>query len=227
MRFAQPAPRLTMSSIACRYCGHECPPESKYCSACGGALDLPPHLMSCPRCGAINPAKAAVCIWCHAKIPGRWWRSLRGRPTRVVMITAAVAVIAVLGYRGLDWRPPGDVPRPADAGAAAPIGASIATPQAPPADRRRATVEAPSAARQPAEPQATKTLDAAAARPQATKPGRAAERASATETCTEAAAALGLCRATGGEKKAPPSAACTEAVAALGLCTSIATQRRE
>src|SRR6266853_4845617 len=60
-----------MSRSRCRYCDQDNPADSKFCSSCGGALHLPPHLVSCPRCGTVNPIKATVCCWCKDQLPGR------------------------------------------------------------------------------------------------------------------------------------------------------------
>src|SRR5437899_12888839 len=100
-----------MSLIRCQYCEQSNPAEARFCNACGGALRLPPHLASCPRCGTVNPVTTAVCCWCRAQLPGHRERalvpvspaaevsrSLPRRRSRVIVGTAVVAAIAVLGY---------------------------------------------------------------------------------------------------------------------------------
>jgi len=207
-----------MSLIRCPSCGHDNAAHSKYCSDCGGALHLPPHLVACPRCGSINPAKGAACIWCNAKLPGPLQRSLRARPTRVVVAAMAFAVVAVLGY----YAYPGDLPvgGPRSPAARELVGPAASQEAAPLAEPPRATPDTQRAGRGPAEAPATKA--AAAARPQASS----ARKAAVAEACTEARAALGLCGKTEAQEPTRPQT-CTEAVAALGLCASQATQRRE
>src|SRR5258708_22762405 len=78
-----------MSRSRCRYCDQDNPADSKFCSSCGGALHLPPHLVSCPRCGTVNPVKATVCCWCKDQLPGR--RSLPRPRSPVIVGTAGLA----------------------------------------------------------------------------------------------------------------------------------------
>jgi len=214
-----------MSLTRCRYCDHDNPADSKFCSACGGALYLPPYLASCPRCGTVNPVKATACSWCQVQLPGR--RSLPRRPSRVVVGTAVLAAIAVLGYYTYRQGSLADAPQPPAAssegsGRGAPVGAGFIGRDAAASDIK------------PAAPAR------AIARPQAINADRAVERGqSRPEGCTEAVAALGLCATKPVQRKeatdagkaggqAPPlPQPCTEAVAALGLCTPGTTQRRE
>src|SRR5262245_3479790 len=165
--------------------------------------------MSCPRCGSVNPVKGSVCIWCHAKLPGRLQRSLRGRPSRVVVAAMALAVVAVLAYYAYS-RGPEAVARAPAAGEAGLVNPATS----------------PRADRQSAETPKPKTASAAAARPQTGGARKAEPATTGTEACTDASAALGLCgRANAREPPRPQN--CTEAVAALGLCEHATTQRRE
>jgi hypothetical protein len=235
-----------MSLTRCRYCKHGNPADSRFCSACGGALYLPPYLASCPRCGTVNPVKATVCSWCQGQLLGtpvpsslaEVSRFLRRRPSRVVVGTAVFAVIALLGYLTYRESSPADA---REAPAASSDGGGV-PPDAGSLDAAAATARAaanePRADRQPVESQEAKA--AAAARPQTVKAGKGRERGqSRVEVCTEAAAALGLCTAkpvptkettdarTAGGQEPPGAQACTEALAALGLCAPKPTQRRE
>jgi hypothetical protein len=214
-----------MSLTRCPYCKHSNPADSRTCSACGGELHLPPHLAPCPHCGAVGPVKATVCYWCLSQLPGHRARL----PSRVIVGTALVAAIAVLGYYGYRQRSLVDAPQPPAAGSAAsgreaPAGAGIIGQDAaagdtkstgtdnsigltspaistPPAAPAPAAADQPRAGRQPVESRQEKATPAA--RTQAVNAGKAVER-----------------------RPYRPEA-CTEGVAALGLCTPETTQRRE
>ncbi len=204
-----------MSLTRCRYCEHDNPADSKFCSSCGGALHLPRHLASCPRCGTINPVKATVCCWCSGPLQGRG--SLPRPRSRVIVGTAVLAAVAVLGYHTYRQSSYADAPQPqaassdssgrvapADAGfpdgvaaagatksAGADDGAELTSPaispsETPPAAPVRAAASAPRAARQPA-----KSQEAKASEPE---PSR-------SEACTDAVAALGLCATKSVRKK--------------------------
>jgi hypothetical protein len=214
-----------MSLIRCRYCEHNNPADSKFCSACGGALALPPHLASCPRCGTVNPVKATVCCWCGGQLSGR--KPLPHRRSRAIVGTAVLAAVAGLGYYTYRQRPYADAPQPPaasgvssgrvapavagflDGGAAASEAksasagdsAGVASPatspsEAPPAAPMRAAVSQPRAVRQP-----IKSQEAKANGPESFR----------SEACTEAAAALGLCSEKSVQKKEPEAAAAVEA----------------
>src|SRR6266853_2888689 len=99
-----------MSRSRCRYCDQDNPADSKFCSSCGGALHLPPHLASCPRCGAVNPATATVCCWCRNQMPRR--SSLPHPRSRVLVGTAALAAVAVVGYYTYRQLSYADAPQP-------------------------------------------------------------------------------------------------------------------
>ena len=205
-----------MSLIRCRYCEHDNPADSKFCGSCGGALTLPPHLASCPRCGTVNPVTATVCCWCNGQLSARR-SSPRGR-SRAIAATAVLAAVAVLGgyytYRQSSHAeaplPPaassvssGPV-APADAGfldgqaadgatksVSADDGAGPTSPAtspfgAPPAEPVRAAASQARPGRQPVKSQEAK----------ASEPGP-----SRAEPCTEAGAALGLCVTKSVQKK--------------------------
>jgi hypothetical protein len=248
-----------MSLTRCRLCKHGNPADSKFCSACGGALYLPPYLASCPHCGTVNPVKATVCSWCQGQLPGRSTGApfpssladvagfLRRRPSRVVVGTAVVAAIAVIGYLADRQSSPADAREPAAASSAAssreaPADAGAIGRDAAAGDTEsaRADDNAPLTG-PPVPPSGTPAKPAAITRPQAVRAGKAGEQReqSRPQACTEAVAALGLCttkpvlkkevtdaRKPGGQEP-PRSQTCTEAAAALGLCTPTIQQRRE
>jgi hypothetical protein len=205
----------SMPLTRCPFCEHGNLADSKFCSECGGAL----HLVPCPHCGAVSQATATVCYQCGGPLPGRGTDapippapaagvsgSLPRWLSRVIVGTAVLAAIAVLGYTAYRQRSPVDATQPRDASseardrggptgpAAAPAGTSLAAPA-------RAAVNLPRAGRQPVELQKAKA--AAITRPQATDAGRA------------------------GGQELPRPPACTGAVAALGLCAAIPVQNKE
>lgn len=225
-----------MSLVRCPQCKHGNPAGSKFCSACGVALDLPPYLASCPRCGTVNPVKATVCCWCRGQLPGR--RSLPRRRTRAIVGTAVFAAAAVLGYLAYrqHWlddalQPPAVARDAKSAGAdrgAGLIGPASSTSGLPPAVNGRAAANPPGSGRPPVQSQEGKATAAAVLRPQAANAGRAGERGlSHQEECTEAVATLGLCAMRPVQTEPTRSRDCTEAVAALGLCPQRPTQRSE
>jgi double zinc ribbon protein len=196
-----------MSLTRCRYCEQDNPADARFCSSCGGALNLPPHLASCPRCGTVNPVRATVCCWCSGPLAGR--RSLPRQRSRVIVGIAALAAVAVLGYYTYLKSSYADAPQPlpassdssvlrapvdagipgGDAAAGGPKSASAedsagptdsaASPfETPPAEPLRAAAGQARAGRQPIKSQEAKAGEAGSLRP---------------EACTEAAAALGLC----------------------------------
>ena len=214
-----------MSITRCRYCDQDNPADSKFCSSCGGALHLPPHLASCPRCGAVNPATATVCCWCRNQMPRG--KSLPRPRSRVIVGTAALAAVAVVGYYTYRQLSYADAPHPpapssdssarrapaeavfldgnAAAGdpksASADEGAALTVPATsplgtPPAEPTRAAANPARAARQP-----IKSEEAKAGEPGLFR----------SEACTEANAALGLCAMKSAQKKDPETAAAVEA----------------
>lgn len=209
-----------MSRSRCRYCDQDNPADSKFCSSCGGALHLPPHLVSCPRCGTVNPIKATVCCWCKDQLPGR--RSLPRPRSPVIVGTAVLAAVAVLGYYTYRQRSFADAPQPpaasSDAGGrSAPAEAGFLDRNAAAGDTKSAGVDdgaaLTSSAASPAAP-----LRAAADPPRAGRPPVKSEEAKASEpaplrpeACTDATAALGLCAMKSAQKKEPETAAAVEA----------------
>jgi len=221
--------------IRCRYCEHDNPADSTFCSACGGALALPPHLASCPRCGTVNPVKVTLCCWCGGPLSAR--RPLPHRRSRVIVGAAALAVVAALGYYTyrqssyadahqapaasrepagrpapaaalLDEKNAADAPKPAGAeGAAAP-----AVPAAPPSANPPA---APVRAAAPAVP----------ATPPSANPPAAPVRAAPNQPRT-ARQPVKSQEAKAGESALRPQA-CTQAAAALGLCATKSIQKKE
>ena|SRR5882672_10870173 len=206
-----------MPLIRCTSCGYANATDAKACKRCASELRVPPHLMRCPFCGSLNPTTGTACVWCYRKLPGRW-RKLRGWPTRVVVGSMAVAVIAVLAYYAYPRGLPQETPRSLTLTPAPP------EQETPPQEAKRPATEAPRAERQPTEAPKAKAAPVAAARPQASAARKAGEPAA--ERCAEGHAALGLCGKTEA-RQAPRPQNCTEAAAALGLCESRTTQGRE
>jgi hypothetical protein len=227
-RFRRLATRVFSSATRCPTCDERNPADSRYCSACGGTLHLPPHLASCPRCGVVGQVTATVCFWCHGQLPGhkadasvagRAFRFLRRRQPLMVGSAAVLAAIVVLGYAASRQRP------------------AIEASPPPAASSESSRRDAPVENRPPAETPEAKAAAPAVPRPQAIETGRAGERKPPRlETCTEGVAALGLCateakaagaaiknlRTTdagkeGGREPSDPQT-CTEAAAAVGLC---------
>ena len=202
----------SMSLVRCSNCKHDNPADSRFCGACGGALNLPAYLASCPRCGTVNPVKATVCCWCQGPLAAR--RPSR-RPSPVVVGTVVLAAIAALGFYAYPRLSLVDTRQPPGAGAensaapASPAAPLLETPSpetAPPgtaaAAPTRAAANPPGPGRQPVEAPTAKAAAVAIARPQAINPGKEGERApSRREACTEAGAALGLCVANSVQKK--------------------------
>ena len=106
---------------SCPFCEQVNPADSKFCNACGGAL----HLVPCPRCGAVNDVTATTCYQCHGQLPGRGTdaldpalpaaevsRPLPRRRSRVIVGTAVLAAIAVLGYYSYRQLSLVDAPQP-------------------------------------------------------------------------------------------------------------------
>ncbi len=223
-----------MPLTQCPFCEHGNPADSKFCSECGGAL----HLVPCPRCGAVSQITATVCYQCGGQLQGRGTDALTPSspvaevptplprwPSRVIVGTAALAAIAVLGYYTYRQRSPVDAPQPpaASSKAIAPAAAGFLDGDAaagatkstsaedaagltgpatsPPgtllAAPARAAANEPRAGRQP-----VKSQEAKAGEPEPFRP----------EACTEAAAALGLCATKPVQKKEPETAAAVEAV---------------
>jgi double zinc ribbon protein len=238
--------KIHLSLIRCRYCEHENPADAKFCGACGGELHLPPHLASCPRCGAVNSASATVCIWCHGPFPARKAGALVAaspaakvlplRPTpRAIAVAVVLAAIGALGYYGYRQNSLVDEPRAAGGEAAADAKSADDTSTAsgnPLAAPARAAANPPRAGRQTVESPEGKSAAAANPRSLTVSPGKSGEAPPRQQACTEGLAALGLCASNPGTGKAggpEPSgaAACTAEAAALGLCAPRTPQRRE
>src|SRR5437867_5203622 len=210
-----------MCLTLCLYCQHENRARSMLCGSSGGALTLPPHRASCPRCGTVNPAKATLCCWCGGQMSAR--RSSPQRRSRAIVGTAVLAAVAVLGYYAYRQGSYADAPQPpaassvssgrvapADAGflsgeaaagdpksahadgGALPTGPATSPFVTPPAEPVRAVANQPRASRQPVKSQETKAGDP--------EPFR-------SEACTEAAATLGLCATKPARKKDRKTAA--------------------
>ena len=213
-----------MPLTRCRYCEHDNPADAKFCGSCGGALTLPPHLASCPRCGTVNPITATVCCWCNDQLHRR--KSLPRTRSKVIVGAAVLAAVAVLGYYTYRQSPyadahpasaasgdPADRPAPAAAlldenaavapkpaaanGAAVPAVPAASPSGTPPAAPVRAAANQPRTGREPVKSQEAKAGESALFRP---------------EACTQAAAALGLCATKSIQKKKPETAAVEAAI---------------
>src|SRR5882724_2351683 len=154
----------------CPSCAHRNSADSRFCSACGGTLHLPPHLASCPRCGVVGQVTATVCFWCHGPLLGRRagsgvvsspasraFRVLLRRPSLAIAGAAALGAVVVLGYANYRQPSPIEAPRP-----------SAASNES---SDRGAPVESP-----PAQTPVAKTPAPAVARTQAPSAGRAGEK---------------------------------------------------
>jgi ribosomal protein L40E len=226
----------------CPFCDHGNPADAKFCSACGGAL----HLVPCPRCGAVSDVTATTCYQCHSQLPGRGTDALEPalpaaeasgplprRHARLMVGTAVVAAIAVLGYYGYRQRSLVEAPHPPATGSeasrpgaisgagvirrdaaagdtksakaddSAPTSPATSSPKTPLAGPTRAAGNQPRAGRQPVESREAKADAAPTARSQAINVGRVSERGPSRPV------------------------ACTESVAALGLCPPESSQKKE
>ena len=215
-----------MTLTRCRYCEHGNPADAKFCSSCGGALNLPKYLASCPRCGTVNPITATVCCWCNDQLPGR--KSLPRTRSGVIVGAGVLAAVAVLGYYTyrqssfadahqpaaasrdsagrlapaepvlLDGNAAADAPKSVSADdGTAPLGSTTSPFGTAPAEPVRATASQARAGRQPVKSQEAKAGEPALLHP---------------EACTEAAAALGLCATKSVQKREPETAAAEAAI---------------
>ncbi len=239
-----------MSLTRCPYCEHDNPADSKFCSDCGGAL----HLVPCPRCGAVSQVTATVCYQCRGPLAGRRTdalapsspaaevsRSSPRRPSRVIVGTAVLAAIAVLGYYyTYRQRSLIDAPQPPAAsseasGRGAPAGAGVIDRDAGVGDTKSAEADNSSGLTSPAtsppETPLAGPTRAAANQPHAGRQPvetQGAKTAAAAITRPQAVTrpqAINADRA--GERGPSRPEACTEAVAALGLCATKPVQKKE
>ena len=223
----------------CPHCKHGNPAHSKFCRACGGAMHLPPHLASCPRCGTANPAKATLCLWCHGQLPGskpdlldpsapaaEVSRSLPRRPSRVIVGTAVLAAIIVLGYYAYRQHSIVDAPQPPAAsgeasGRGTPAGAGVVDRNTAAGITESAKAENGAGLISPAAPPSEIPL-APPARAVADQP-RAGGELVRSQKAQPAATAITRPQATGAGRaggQEPPPQTCSETVAALGLCAA-------
>jgi len=226
---------------SCPYCEQGNPADAKFCNACGGAL----HLMPCPRCGAVSDVTATVCYQCNGQLRGRKTDALdaalpaaeTSRPvprwrSPLIVGTAALVAITVLGYYGYRQSSPVDVRQPpaasseaGDRSGPAGAGAIVLDGQAGGTVRAKADDGAESA--RPAFSPPTPLVDqapAAASERRADRPPLELRQAKA------AAGPIGRPQATAARKAGVQAPArqevCTEAVAALGLCTMTPEERK-
>lgn len=232
-----------MSLNSCPFCEQANPADAKFCNACGGAL----HLVPCPRCGAVSDVTATACYQCHGQLPGRKAdaldtalpaaevsKALPRRYPRVIVGTAVLAAIVVLGYYGYLQRSLVDVPQPPAAsseasGGGGSAGAGVIRRDAGASDATPAKADDSAG---PVSPATTPPET-----PLAVPPRAAANQPSAgreTVELRQEKAAAGLSArpqaadaATAGRRAPPRQELCTEAVAALGLCTMRPDQKKE
>jgi hypothetical protein len=224
-----------MSLTRCPFCDHGNPADSKFCSECGGAL----HLVPCPRCGAVSQVTATVCYQCGGPLVGRgtdapvpsapaagvsWF--LPRRVSRVIVATAFLALIAVLGYTAYRQRSPVDATQPRAAssdatGRGAPAGAGVIGRDGAAGDARSARADRSDGltagpAVSPAGSSLAAPARAAANPPRAGRRPVKSQEAKAAAIMRPQAADAGRA----GGQELPRSPACTEALAALGLCAT-------
>jgi len=240
LKYSSPSP------TRCRYCEHGNPADSKFCSACGGALQLSRHLASCLRCGTVNPVKATVCCWCNDELPGRRTdapapsspaaevsRPLLRWPSRVIAGTAVLAAIVVLGYHSYRQRSLAEAPQPPDSsseasGRGAPAGAGVIGRNAAAGNTKSAKDDKGAGLISPAAPPSGIPL-APPARAVADQP-RAGRQSVESREARATAAAIARPQATSAGRaggQGPPPQACSEAVAALALCAASPVQKKE
>ncbi len=233
----EPPYNASMPLTRCPYCEHGNPEDSKFCGACGGALNLPAHLAPCPRCGAVSPVKATVCYWCHGQLPGH--RKAPHRYPRVIVGTAVLATIAVLGYYAyrslVDARQlpttSGDSPTASSDSRSrgGPVGAGFLDGNAVVGDRKSAGADDSAKLTSPAaSPSGNPPADPE--RPAANQPRAGRQPVKSREANTGSAAitrpqAINV----GGASEPRPSRseACTAAGEALGLCAMKPVQKKE
>ena len=232
-----------MSLNSCPFCEQVNPPGAKFCNACGGAL----HLVPCPRCGAVSDVTATTCYQCHSQLPERGTdelgtaapvaevsKALPRRTPRVIVGTAVLAAIVVVGYYSVRQLPLVDAPEPQPAsseasGRGGSADAGVIRQDATAGDStlgKAADSAAPaSPATAPPENPLAGPTPAAAILPRADRE---------TVELRQAKAAAGLItrpKATDAGKagrQAPPrQELCTEAAATLGLCTMTPDQKKQ
>jgi double zinc ribbon protein len=205
-----------MTLTRCRYCEHDNPADAKFCSSCGGALTLPPHLASCARCGTVNPVKASVCCWCGGPLAGR--RSLPRPRSRVIVGTAVLAAVAIVGYYTYRQSSYADAPQPS---------AASRDPAGRPAPAEPVLLEGKAAADAP---KSVTADDGTASLGPTTSPFGTAPAEPVRATASQARAGRQPVKSQEAKAGGPGSLgpqACTEAAAALGLCTTKSVQKRE
>ena len=217
----------------CPFCEHGNPVDAKFCSACGGAL----HLVPCPRCGAVSDVTAITCYQCHGQLPGRGTdaldpappaaevsRPMPRRQSRVIVGTAILAAIVVLGYYSYSQRSLVEASEPQAAigdasGRGAPVGAGVI--------RRDAVADDSVPTNAATSPRG---IPLAVPTRETETPPRAVRRSVESRNATVAVAPIARPRETGTGKarrlEPPRPVACTESVAALGLCPPDSVQRK-
>ena len=98
-----------MTTNPCRFCNHGNPADAKFCSACGGQLNL----AQCPQCGAVNDVVAATCYHCKSPMHGqeqeapasaaraaRISEPASRQNSRMLAGTVVLATMVALGYYG-------------------------------------------------------------------------------------------------------------------------------
>ncbi len=232
-----------MSLNNCPFCEQVNPADAKFCSACGGAL----HLVPCPRCGAVSDVTASTCYQCHGQLPGRGtdardpaqpaadvYKPLPRAHPRVIVATAVLAAIAVLGYYTYSQRSLVVAPQPPAAsgeasGRGGSAGAGVIGGEAAARDTTPAKADdVAKPASRASSPPGTPLADP--------RPAVGSEQRADRETVElrQEKAAAGLSArpqaadaATAGRRAPPRQELCTEAAAALGLCTMTPDQKKQ
>jgi hypothetical protein len=231
-----------MSLNRCPFCEQVNPAGAKFCNACGGAL----HLVPCPRCGAVSDVTATTCYQCHSQLPGPGTdelgtaapvaevsTALPHRTPRVIVGTAVLAAVVVLGYFSVRQLPLVDAPEPQPANSearvrgglagAGVIGRDAAAGDTTPAKADDVARPASPASSPPGTPLVEPTPEVGSEQraERETVELRQARAAAAPFARPQAADA-----AKAGSRAPPRQELCTEAAAALGLCTMNPVQKK-
>jgi hypothetical protein len=231
-----------MSLNSCPFCEQVNPADAKFCNACGGAL----HLVPCPRCGAVSDVTASTCYQCHGQLPKRGTdelgtaapvaevsKALPRRNPRVIVGTAVLAAIVVLGYYSVRQLPLVDAPEPQPASSEASVrggsaGAGVIGRDAAGGDTTPAKADDVAQPASPANsPPGTQLAEPTPAVGSEQRADREAvklrqEKAAAGPSARPQAAA-----AMAGGRALARQELCTEAAAALGLCTMTPDQKKQ
>jgi hypothetical protein len=232
-----------MSLNSCPFCEQVNPADAKFCNACGGAL----HLVPCPRCGAVSDVTASTCYQCHSQLPKRGTdelgtaapvaevsKALPRRNPRVIVGTAVLAAIVVLGYYSVRQLPLVDAPEPQPASSEASVrggsaGAGVIGRDATAGDMTPTKADDIA---QPARPASSPPRTPLVEPTPEVGSEQRADRETVEPPQTKSAAGLSARpqaadAAKAGGRAPPRQELCTVAIAALGLCTMTPDQKKE